>query len=177
MEHTIYEHLKHEKMTPAFLKLAKIKSSDDSLTQIKKPDGTDFDNDEDRNAFITNFYEQLYRKPVVPVPQTPAHDADIIRNFLGEEVFNSEQVQNAILPQAVSDSLEHNITLEELDNALKQCKNSSAPGSDGIPYSFIKKFWHFLRTPLCNYAAHSFENGELTQSFKCASIRLIPKKR
>ena len=68
------------------------------------------------------------------------------------------------------------ITLVELDSAVSSSRTSSASGPDGMNYGFIKKFWLYLRQPLFKYANLCFQKGELTESFKTASIRLIPKK-
>ncbi len=47
---------------------------------------------------------------------------------------------------------------------------------DGINNCFIKKFWHLLRTPLHRYVTYCHGTVVLSQSFKTASIKLIPKK-
>jgi hypothetical protein len=47
---------------------------------------------------------------------------------------------------------------------------------DGLSNCFIKKFWNILRIPLFRYTSHCSRTGTLTQSFKTASIKLIPKK-
>jgi Reverse transcriptase (RNA-dependent DNA polymerase) len=53
---------------------------------------------------------------------------------------------------------------------------NTAPGPDGIGNRCIKKIWKFIRLPLLNYANHCLGTGNLTNSFKTASIKLIPKK-
>ena len=54
-------------------------------------------------------------------------------------------------------------------------KNSAA-GGDGISGKFITKFWPLLRRPLLNYAQECFKKGILSDTFRTANIRLIPKK-
>jgi len=197
-EYSIYEHLKHEKMTPAFLKLSKIGTGNTDTEIIVDDNGQPFANNADRNNYIVEYYARLYaaaapepaarpalpedqleaaQREQVPVPGEPvAVNTDRINNFLGEQVLNSPQVQNAKLTQLESESLETEITLHELDEAISECKNSTAPGEDGISYRFLKKFWTIFRNPLKNYASRCFVTGILTNSFNSATIRLIPKK-
>ena len=49
-------------------------------------------------------------------------------------------------------------------------------GIDRLSTRFIAKFWKFFRVPLFNYANCCFRKGTLTDTFKSATIRLIPKK-
>jgi hypothetical protein len=52
----------------------------------------------------------------------------------------------------------------------------SAPGEDGFSNRLIKKIWKYIRIPLLNYANYCFKTGSLTQNFRSAVIKLIPKK-
>jgi hypothetical protein len=47
---------------------------------------------------------------------------------------------------------------------------------DGFSNKVIKKFWQFFRKPLLEYANECVRNGKLTETFKTALIKLIPKK-
>ncbi len=58
-------------------------------------------------------------------------------------------------------SLEMDIMVEELDEAVAKCNSNSASGIDGIGNNFIT---------VCN------NRGTLTETFRTALIRLIPKK-
>ena len=68
------------------------------------------------------------------------------------------------------------ISLAELDLSLKEGNAKSAPGMDGMGMPVIKKIWNYIRHPLQKYANHCFETGTLTENFRGACIRLIPKK-
>jgi hypothetical protein len=72
--------------------------------------------------------------------------------------------------------LERALTLGEFDRAMEKAKINTSPGIDSISNRFIKKFWHIFRVPLFNYANCCYEKGTLTENFRCAKIRLIPKK-
>jgi len=66
--------------------------------------------------------------------------------------------------------------VEELDEAVAKCNGNSAPGIDGIGNRFIKKFWNLFRLPLLEYLVVCNNRGTLTETFRTALIRLIPKK-
>ena len=66
--------------------------------------------------------------------------------------------------------------IDELDCAIKDANMNSAAGIDGLSTKFISKFWTIFRVPLFKYANCCFRKGSLTDTFKSATIRLIPKK-
>jgi hypothetical protein len=98
-----------------------------------------------------------------------------IEEFLGDVAFE-EDVINSKLIDAEKNSLDRPLTIEELDNSMRKSKLNSAPGIDGISNRFIRDCWDLFRVPLYKYALKCFEKGELTDNFRSAKIRLIPKK-
>ena len=71
---------------------------------------------------------------------------DCITEFLGDIVEN-ETVLNAKLNNTEKDQLDRNLTIEELDQSIKQAKTKSAPGADGFSNKFIQEFWDIYRIP------------------------------
>lgn len=166
-----FELLNNEKITPTFLKLLRHSKCEGKLSDIKKEDGSDFESDLAREEFITSYFKKVYSlKENVQQEVTGC-----IENFLGPELLNSPIVLNSKLTEQEKASVDNDLSLEELDQSIKQ-GNNSASGMDGINNKFLKRFWNRIRTPLHRYASTSFRNGTLTHSFKTASIRLIPKK-
>jgi hypothetical protein len=55
----IFECLNAEKPTPLFLNLAKKTKNNQKLENIKKPDGTPFASDPERNDYIVDYYSVL----------------------------------------------------------------------------------------------------------------------
>ncbi len=100
----------------------------------------------DRNNFITNFYEELYKVPA----DAPNDFTGCIENFLGD-LINHPVIRGCKLSEDEAASLEAGLTIEELDEAVKRCNTKSAPGIDGISNNFIKKFWPYFRAPLYEY--------------------------
>jgi Reverse transcriptase (RNA-dependent DNA polymerase) len=123
-----------------------------------------------RSDYIVSFYENLYKtNPDVKC------DSNSIPNFLGG-VMNSAECNNTKLTEAEKIELDQPLNVTELDKALKESNLKSAPGQDGINNRFIKSFWEVLRIPLFDCSVCCLENGQLTDAFRTAKIKLIPKK-
>jgi hypothetical protein len=162
--------LNAEKMTPRFLKIAE-KSVESNLASICNNDGNPFQNSAERGEHITNFYCDLYKNP----PNTPVNFDNCVENFLGNLV-DHPAIASRKLSEEERTRLEADLTLEELDAAMETCNLRSAPGMDGFNNKVIKKFWHFFRNPLLEYATDCVRKGKLTETFRTALIKLIPKK-
>ncbi len=98
-----------------------------------------------------------------------------LEDFLGV-TKDSIEVINSKLSDVERAELETALTVPELDEAIDQCNLKSAPGADGLSNKFIKHFWEYVRIPLYKYALACFNSGSLTDNFRSANIRLIPKK-
>jgi hypothetical protein len=166
-----FEILQNERITPFFFNLAKGNKSEASLSDLLDDDGNPFRSDAELKAHIRNFYQKIYRKPE---SDNRIRD-DSIKTFLGEEICNSGLVRDCFIPNQIAQEFEEFISIDELDESASQ-GNRSAAGMDGINNCFIKKFWHLIRIPLHRYTTCCHQKGSLTQSFRTASIKLIPKK-
>ena len=163
----LFEGLHSEKPSPLFLSLARNRNAG-KMSQINDANDQKFSSD----ALRTEFVEKLYKKP----EHETVPDANVIEDFLGQDICNSDIVQNSKLSEEERNSLEQPLTLAELDNSLKTANFRSASGFDGFSNNMIQKCWGLLRVPILNYANKCLEKGELTANFKGATIRLIPKK-
>ena len=167
-----FECLNNEKITPYFLKLAKNTKNESTLREVLREDGTDFTDDKERSDFIYSYYKEIYKQPENLAKVTSREQ---IEEFLGDLRFNPI-VQNAKLTEAEKLELELDFTVDELTKSINNANMCSAPGADGINNRFIKHFWNFFKNPLFKLCKHSFESGTLPENFRCADIRLIPKK-
>jgi hypothetical protein len=79
------------------------------------------------------------------------------------------------LPENIKDSLEGEISAEELEKSLKNSNLNSCPGWDGVSYKLLKKMWEFLKTPIRKMANAGFEQGFLSPTLRTGLIKLIPK--
>ena len=59
---------------------------------------------------------------------------------------------------------------------LETFQDNKAPGNDGIPAEFYKKFWNLISEPFVKCANECFEKMEMSNSQKQAVITLIEKK-
>ncbi len=164
-----FEKLNDEKITPYFLSLAKRPQNPEILCDITRDDGAKFSNKHERDNFIKDYFANTYRK----LPDTVTDQS--ISNFLGD-VANRPEVLASKLNQEDQARLEQDITVFEFDKAMEHAKVNTSLGIDSISNRFIKTFWYIFRVPLFNYAQCCFEKGQLTVNFRCAKIRLIPKK-
>jgi hypothetical protein len=164
-----FEQLNNEKITPYFLSLAKKPHHSESLLDVRRDNGENFDNAMERDTYIRDYFAGTYKK----IPDTVTEQ--FINHFLGE-VANHPDVISSKLDDAERDSLERELTIDEFDKAIGKAKLSTSPGIDAISNRFIKTFWHIFRFPLYEYAKCCYDKGMLTENFRCAKIRLIPKK-
>ncbi len=165
-----FEVLNDEKMTAHFVSLTKIKGEEVTISEICDDNGSEFLNVNERSSYIKNFYGLLYKKP-----NENNLDDNSIPNFLGD-VAQNRVVLDAKLNEEERLALDQPLTLAELDNSINGANMKSAPGPDGITNPFIKHFWNLFRVPLLKYANNCYQNDTLSDSFRRARIRLIPKK-
>jgi hypothetical protein len=133
----IGEVLNSEKPSRHFLDIAKCKNTGESLDYIKKDCGGDFECQNDRVQYISQFYETLYKR---------TETAGTIEDFLGPHICNSELVMNSKLTDEESANLDRPLTIEELDISLQNANFKSAPGEDKSAIVLSEPFG-----PCCEY--------------------------
>ena len=141
-QYDIFDILNQEKITPNFVKLAKLGQIEANLEDICKNDGTPFQTEQECNEHILNYYSNLNKKQTTPI------DTPTIAEFLGPNIVNSPQVLNAKLTHEIKEQLKLDISLTELNKAISECKVNTASGLDGVNYAFLTKFWATFCTPL-----------------------------
>jgi hypothetical protein len=168
----IFEHLHNERPSPLFLNLIK-RNNETSLSGICDDNGVPFNTEEERNEHIVKSYEKIY---LTRAGEDKINYENCINQFLGPEIVNSSIVQGSILTNEERSLLDSPLSLDELDKSMENANMKSAPGQDGYSNVLLKRIWKFIRIPLLNYANHCFITGSLTQNFRSAVIKLIPKK-
>ncbi len=101
---------------------------------------------------MSQYYKNIYSKG--QVNDYPA--INNIEGFLGEDVLNRPEVQNAKLSEAEKIELDAPLTLEELTKSINKANLKSTPGPNGISNKFIKRYWDFLKHPLLKYANFAY---------------------
>jgi exonuclease III len=171
-KYAVFEYLNNEKISPKFLSLARGNKNEANLTQICDAEGNKFPDPDSRKKYINDYFAGIYRS----VPGKVNAYEGCIEEFLGEEILANDAIRNSKLSIDQKNWCDRDFSLFELDNAVASLKNSSAGGPDGMSVKFIKRFWPLFRIPVRNYAKCCINKGQLTDSFKTAAIRLIPKK-
>jgi hypothetical protein len=123
----------NEKATGAFCRLSKEGGTNDDLTQIKDNNGVEFKNGADSGKHISGFYSELFKRKLDNLMS--------IEDFLGGNEISADWVINKKLSEEEKGTLEGEITLTELDEALKSSNYNSASGWDGLSFKVISKFW------------------------------------
>ena len=129
----------------------------DEITALLDENGVEINDPDYIEVKIKDFYKDLYES----VPLNVDDNDFLFRNL--------SQVD-----QADANGLTRNLTLEELTSTLGTCADS-APGPDGIPYSFLKHFWSDVGPALLDSWNYSILIKELPPSHKVSYLRLIPK--
>ena len=112
---------------------------------------------------IFKFYKNLFANKDNP-------ESGDIKSFLG---LNCNSVPT--LSENQKHSMEGKLTLEELTNYLKKCKNNVAPGTSGFSFDFYKFFWRDLKYFILRATDYAFENKKLSVSQNMGIISIIPK--
>jgi hypothetical protein len=168
-----FELLNAEKITPHFMSLVKNANKSECPTKICNDDGIPFETPADLKRHIGDYFKQIYKR-VDNV--NILGNVESINTFLGEDIIERREVSAAKLSETEKLDLDLPLTIEELTASINKSNLKSAPGSNGISNKFIKRYWDFFKYPLLKYANYAFTTGRLTNSFRTADIKLIPKK-
>jgi hypothetical protein len=96
------------------------------IGRLKKDGGGWVEEEEEKRRFITNYFRDLFRSGGV----VDSHElTDIVPSQVTEEMNNS---------------LVAEITSEEVKSALDAIGDLKAPGPDGMPALFYKRFWEVV---------------------------------
>ncbi len=160
--------MNNERATSVFCRLSKEGGLCDDLSQIRDGVGNKFSSKEKQDEHIRGYYSELYKKKM--------------DNLLGIEEFlaggegQNRGVATRRLTVGERDSLEGEVTLDELRKALDSSNFGSTSGWDGISFKVIRKFWDVLSKPMLKMINETFNEGELMETYKLGLIKLIPKK-
>ncbi|GKU93217.1 hypothetical protein SLEP1_g6825 [Rubroshorea leprosula] len=72
--------------------------------------------------------------------------------------------------------LERPFSVEEIEEGLKSCEGSKAPGPDGFNFNFLKCVWNCLKEDFMSFFEEFHQNGRLVRGLNSSFITLIPKK-
>ncbi|GKU94200.1 hypothetical protein SLEP1_g7726 [Rubroshorea leprosula] len=88
-------------------------------------------------------------------------DPDLVKNEISEEK---------------KDWLERSFSAKEIEEVLRSCDGSKAPGPDGYNFNFLKFAWQSIKEDFINFFSEFHRNGKLVRGLNASFIALIPKK-
>lgn len=85
-----------------------------------------------------------------------------------------------IIPKRVSDEdakvLDREITIEEVNQAIRALSSDKSPSPDGLPVEFYKSNMSWIEKELCQVYSEAITQGTLGQEINVGLIKLIPKE-
>ena len=148
-----------EKSNKFFLNLLKSRQNQRLIGKISNQ-GKVYNGQEEVTIGITNFYKELYNSKDRIIADNDNDDY-----YKHCPKLNNDQAQ----------IMDQELTLENLSEALKSCKDSS-PGPDGIPYKIYKTYWDITGPIILKSWHYSKEIGKLAPSHNESVITLLPKE-
>ena len=121
------------------------------------------------NKEIENFYSKMYTSKI-----TGNNTSDVSEHNNNIHKF----IEGLNIPQLnveEQESLEKDLTFEELKDALTSFADNKSPGEDGFTKEFYEAFFDLLWKDLLNSYNDAFNKGSLSVSQKRGTITLIPK--
>ena len=132
------------------------------ISQIKDPTGILDTDPAAINSTFSSFYSTLYTSGA-------AADSTEMHSFLDGLNFP------AATPVDI-ERLDSPLNVSEIVTAISEMQSNKAPGPDGFPVEFFKKFKDKLAPLLHSVYIESLESGSLPPTLRQASINVLLKK-
>lgn len=102
--------------------------------------------------------------------------------FFGEKFRENRSIRPSLINQnfeRLSDEdrirLEAPFELEEIKNAIWNCGNKKAPGSNDFTFKFIKHYWSIMQDDIMRFVKHFESVRNISRRSNSSFITLIPK--
>jgi len=124
---------------------------------VVKEDGGVVDDGGEIQAMVTTFYSALFSF-------SPGTRYEELLQHVPSRVT-----------EAMNDELTRDYTEEEIKTALDSMRDLKAPGPDGMPALFYKKFWHIVGKDVVKEVSEVLNGGPMLGSWNGIVVVLIPK--
>ena len=151
-----------ERSTKYFLNQLKSRTRKQKIMTLND-NGRKINNPEEIERNVFNFYQDLYTEKDFKNDLDDTINEEALLNLIDE--LDNDQIL----------ALENKLENKELLSTLKSTRDS-APGPDGITYSFIKFLWPIYGKILIESWNYSLITGKLPPSHNSSTLTLLPKE-
>lgn len=158
-----------ERPTKYFFNLEKNNYEKKLIREVKLENGEIISNFAQVNKEIEDFYGKMYTSKM-----SGNNTCDVSEHNHNIHKF----IEGLNIPQLnieEQESLEKDLTFEELKDALTSVADNKSPGEDGFTKEFYEAFFDLLGKYLLNSYNEAFNRGSLSVSQKRGTITLIPE--
>ena len=154
-----------EKPTKYFFNLEKKNYAKKTIKELKVNDSETLTDLKDINRKIEEHFTEMLSSKIRSEETENEHDFDLfIKNLEIPKLSNEEQ-----------NLLEHDVSAEEIKNALKRFQKNKTPGDDGFSVEFYETFIDLIGGNLLDSYNEAYQNNKLSISQRRGIISLIPK--
>uniref|UniRef100_A0A453KYM4 Reverse transcriptase domain-containing protein n=2 Tax=Aegilops tauschii subsp. strangulata TaxID=200361 RepID=A0A453KYM4_AEGTS len=146
-----------DKNTAFFHACASEKKKRNTIQKLKKEDGTWVEEAEQLNEYISNYYLNIFTSAA-------RHDNNTILQSIQPRV--TDQMNELLCAK---------YTEEEVRAALNNIGDLKAPGPNGMPAIFFKRFWNTVGEQVTKEVLKVLRGGEMPEEWNNTIIVLIPK--
>ena len=145
-----------EKGTKYFFSLEKAKYNAKTCYSIYNDQQELVSNPKEILSVQKKFYEELY-----------SEDKDV--------EFTLKNQTTIKVPPDIQEDQNRQISISNLEEAIKQMNNNRTPGEDGIPVDFYKVFWCKIKHCFYDMMIQVYQQEQLHQTARTGILNLIPK--
>ena len=150
-------YMEGERNTRYFFNMEKAKYNAKVCSKLINDEGNEVNSRDEVMNVQYGFYADLYQADCAVEMNLdmdpPPHEVDPLSAGASELHFNVNEVKHAI----------------------KQMKNGSCPGSDGLPVEFYKCFWEHIHEEFMDAMEGGFKDGLMHETARTGILNLIPK--
>ena len=156
----------NEKNSKYFLNKEISKAEIKNITTIDLDDGTKVKGQQNVIKCQQEYYQPLYTQHKTNNQWKLEESNDYFLNENDIPQINDED----------KETLDNNISIDEIAQAVKDLPNSKSPGSDGLPIDFYKIFWAKIKIIAYESINYAITEGKMSNDQRSGILSLIPKK-